>query len=89
MILCIDTYQNHYANNCSDVVKSRKRKLKEVYQITQSEDAIPNISFATLDAPTTTPEEAKFLEISDILQYVSYSVKSAFEVVIFAAHYGI
>ena len=89
MTLRIDTCQNHYANNCSDVVKSRKRKLKEVYQISQSEDAIPNISFATLDAPTTTPEEAKFLEISDILQYVPYSVKPAFEVAIFGAHCGI
>jgi hypothetical protein len=87
MIWRIDTYQNLYANNCSGIVTSRKRKLREIYAISGTEDAIPN-SFATLEAPPTTTAETKFLELSDILQYVYYPIPTPFEVEIFFLRFG-
>jgi hypothetical protein len=80
MICRIDAYPYQHANNHSDVVTTRKRKLRQLYAFCDAEDAIPKVTFASLDAPPTSTGEAKFLEVSDILQYVAYSLLSKFEV---------
>jgi chromatin modification-related protein VID21 len=77
----IDAYQNHRANNCSGIVTSRKRKLRELYAIATSDD-VP-ITITTLpppEEPPTTTEEVEFLELSDILQCVSQFVTLSIQV---------
>ncbi|KAB5558132.1 hypothetical protein GE09DRAFT_1058198 [Coniochaeta sp. 2T2.1] len=53
---------------CSAIVTSRKRKLRELFAVATEVDGIPNFDFADPDAPPTTQAEAKFLWDSDILQ---------------------
>ncbi|KAK7987623.1 hypothetical protein PG989_007938 [Apiospora arundinis] len=49
-------------------VRSRKRKLREVYAVATVEDGLPNISLLNPDAPPTNLAESRFLEVSDILR---------------------
>ncbi|OIW33684.1 hypothetical protein CONLIGDRAFT_652181 [Coniochaeta ligniaria NRRL 30616] len=53
---------------CSAIVTSRKRKLRELFAVATEVDGIPNFDFSDPDAPPTTQSEAKFLWDSDILQ---------------------
>lgn len=55
---------------CSSIVKSRKRKLRELYHVATDGDGSPADDLTDLNAPPTTPAEAKFLLESDLLQYV-------------------
>ncbi|KAK4447036.1 chromatin modification-related protein eaf-1, partial [Podospora aff. communis PSN243] len=50
----------------SSIVRSRKRKLRELYAIATVEDAIPSFDFCDPDAPPTTPAEQKFLDDTDL-----------------------
>ncbi len=60
----------------SSIVRSRKRKLRELFAVATEGDAIPNHNFADPNAPPTTPAESQFLIETDILQYV-YAVSLA------------
>jgi chromatin modification-related protein VID21 len=55
---------------CSAIVKSRKRKLRELFAIATEVDGIPNFDFSDADALPTTEAESKFLADCDITQYV-------------------
>jgi hypothetical protein len=58
---------------CSSIASSRKRKLRELFAVATDHDGIPDYDFSDADAPWTTPAEEKFLNESDILQYVTPS----------------
>lgn len=53
---------------CSEIVKSRKRKLRELYAVCQSEEPLPQVNLSDDTPPGSA--EARFLEVSDILKYV-------------------
>ncbi|POR39072.1 Chromatin modification-like protein EAF1 [Tolypocladium paradoxum] len=55
-------------NDCSAIVTSRKRKLRELFAVATQVDALPDDGFANPDAPAATPAEWQFLQASDILQ---------------------
>jgi chromatin modification-related protein VID21 len=55
---------------CSAIVRSRKRKLRELFAIATEVDGIPNFDFSDPDALPTTETESKFLAECDISQYV-------------------
>lgn len=55
----------------SGIVTSRKRKLRELYAVCDNESPLPQIDLTNPDAPPTNHLEARFLEVTDILQYVS------------------
>lgn len=56
--------------DCSVIVASRKRKLRELYAICDNDGPVPQHSVSNPDVPYTTTGEKQFLEISDISQYV-------------------
>ncbi|KAI1004037.1 Chromatin modification-related protein [Podosphaera aphanis] len=53
----------------SGIVKSRKRKLREIFAVCESESLIPQLDVSNPDAPPINPAEAHFLEVTDILQH--------------------
>ncbi|PHH88996.1 hypothetical protein CDD83_6787 [Cordyceps sp. RAO-2017] len=55
-------------NECSAIVTSRKRKLRELFAVATQADALPDDGFSNPDAPAATPAEWQFLQASDILQ---------------------
>ncbi|KAM4068164.1 myb-like DNA-binding domain-containing protein [Hirsutella rhossiliensis] len=55
-------------NECSAIVTSRKRKLRELFAVASQVDPLPDDGFANPDAPAATPAEWQFLQASDILQ---------------------
>lgn len=70
--------------NCSGIVLSRKRKLRELYAVCDNEFPIPQIDLTKPDAPPFNSKEAQFLERTDILRYgfplESYQLHIVFEV---------
>ncbi|KAF8859207.1 hypothetical protein BDZ45DRAFT_621398 [Acephala macrosclerotiorum] len=52
----------------SGIVTSRKRKLRELYAVCDNESPLPQIDLTNSDAPPTNHLEARFLEVTDILQ---------------------
>jgi chromatin modification-related protein VID21 len=55
----------------SSIVVSRKRKLRELFNVAATDDlGIPNRDVTKTDATNLTPTEIKLLHASDILQYV-------------------
>lgn len=54
---------------CSAIVKSRKRKLRELFAVATEVDGIPNFDFSDPDALPITEAESKFLADCDISQY--------------------
>ncbi|KAE8440431.1 hypothetical protein EG329_007614 [Mollisiaceae sp. DMI_Dod_QoI] len=52
----------------SGIVTSRKRKLRELYTVCDNESPLPQIDLTNPDAPSTNISEARFLEVTDILQ---------------------
>ena len=54
----------------SSIVRSRKRKLRELYAVATDGDGALNLNKFDVDAPPTKPGETKFLLDTDILQYV-------------------
>jgi len=69
------------ADDNSGIVASRKRKLREFFAVCDTQDPIPNRNFDSVDAQPTTVEEARFLEVSDILQYVISLYLSRFGII--------
>ncbi|GJN66616.1 MYB and HSA domain-containing protein [Purpureocillium lilacinum] len=55
-------------NECSAIVTSRKRKLRELFAVATQVDPLPDHGLANPDAPAATPAEWQFLQASDILQ---------------------
>lgn len=55
----------------SSIVRSRKRKLRELYAVATDGDGALNLNKFDVDAPPSTTGETKFLLDTDILQYVS------------------
>lgn len=68
---CVDACHLHFANWCSGIVTSRKRKLREFFAVCDTEGPLPQLSGLALDAPPATPAEERFLVVSDILKYVA------------------
>jgi hypothetical protein len=66
----IDACRHHGADNCSGIVASRKRKLREFFAVCDHDGPIPQIKLTNIDAPPTSAAEARFLDVTDILQYV-------------------
>jgi hypothetical protein len=56
--------------NCSGIVTSRKRKLRELFAVSDNELQLPTLSFKNPDLPPTSTAEAHFLEVTNILQCV-------------------
>jgi hypothetical protein len=80
MICRIDASNLRYADGCSGIVTSRKRKLREFFAVCDNEGPIPQIKYQHPDAPASSIAENRFLEVTDILKYVHYS---------FASHFGL
>jgi len=58
----------------SDITKSRKRKLRCLFELTVcDDDPLPQLSYSSLDAPPTTTAELNFLDACDLAQYVCLS----------------
>lgn len=57
----------------SSIVRSRKRKLRELYAVATDGDGALNLNKFDVDAPPTKPGETKFLLDTDILQGRSLS----------------
>ncbi|KJZ77057.1 hypothetical protein HIM_03378 [Hirsutella minnesotensis 3608] len=55
-------------HECSAIVTSRKRKLRELFAVATQIETLPDDGFANPDAPAATPAEWQFLQASDILQ---------------------
>ncbi|PHH68252.1 hypothetical protein CDD82_693 [Ophiocordyceps australis] len=55
-------------NECSAIVTSRKRKLRELFAVATHVSTLPNDGFANPDAPAATAAEWQFLQASDIVQ---------------------
>lgn len=55
----------------SSIVRSRKRKLRELYAVATDGDGALHLNKFDVDAPPSTTGETKFLLDTDILQYVS------------------
>jgi chromatin modification-related protein VID21 len=55
---------------CRSITRSRKRKLRELFAVATAADGLPNFSLEHPDTPPASAPEAKFLDASDILQYV-------------------
>ncbi|KAH7182761.1 uncharacterized protein B0J16DRAFT_153161 [Fusarium flagelliforme] len=55
-------------NECSSIVTSRKRKLRELFAVATQSEGLPHPVLTNLDAPTTTPAEWQFLQANDIIQ---------------------
>lgn len=53
----------------SSIVRSRKRKLRELFAVATTTDGVPKYSLANPDVPPLTPAEQDFLRQCDILQY--------------------
>lgn len=56
--------------NSSGIVTSRKRKLRELFAVSENELQLPTVSFKNPDVPPISAAEARFLDVTDILQYV-------------------
>jgi hypothetical protein len=54
----------------SSIVRSRKRKLRELFAVATSPDGIPTYSITDPDAQPFNTAESHFLERCDILKYV-------------------
>ena len=78
MLRRIDACILQYANGCSGIVISRKRKLRELYAVCDNEGPIPQITYSNPDEPPNTLAENRFLEVTDLLKYVQHT---------FAPHY--
>lgn len=63
--------QNMVLTLCRSIASSRKRKLRELFAVATDEDGIPNFDFSDPGATPATPAEQKFLNDSDVLQYVA------------------
>lgn len=59
----------HILINSSGIVASRKRKLREFYAVCDNGYQLPQYSVSANPSPIN-PDERRFLEVSDILQYV-------------------
>lgn len=55
-------------HECSSIVTSRKRKLRELFAVATQVENLPHTVLANPDAPTTTPAEWQFLQANDIFQ---------------------
>ncbi|KND92133.1 Chromatin modification-like protein EAF1 [Tolypocladium ophioglossoides CBS 100239] len=55
-------------NDCSAIVTSRKRKLRELFAVATQVNTLPDDGFANPDAPAATAAEWQFLQANDILQ---------------------
>ncbi|UZP41365.1 hypothetical protein NXS19_009181 [Fusarium pseudograminearum] len=55
-------------NECSSIVTSRKRKLRELFVVATQSEGLPHPVLTNPDAPTTTPAEWQFLQANDINQ---------------------
>ncbi|QGI67022.1 hypothetical protein CEK26_010977 [Fusarium fujikuroi] len=55
-------------NECSSIVTSRKRKLRELFAVATQSEGLPHPVLTNPDAPTTTPAEWQFLQANDIIQ---------------------
>ncbi|KAM0436092.1 hypothetical protein ACHAPT_002984 [Fusarium lateritium] len=55
-------------NECSSIVTSRKRKLRELFAVATQSEGLPHPVLTNPDAPTTTPAEWQFLQANDISQ---------------------
>ncbi|RSM00493.1 hypothetical protein CEP52_009088 [Fusarium oligoseptatum] len=55
-------------NECSSIVTSRKRKLRELFAVATQSEGLPHPVLTNPDAPTTTPAEWQFLQANDIFQ---------------------
>ncbi|CAM1502935.1 Fc.00g077110.m01.CDS01 [Cosmosporella sp. VM-42] len=55
-------------NECSSIVTSRKRKLRELFAVASQVESVPNDVLANPDAPTTTAAEWQFLQANDVFQ---------------------
>ncbi|KAH6969702.1 hypothetical protein DER45DRAFT_639828 [Fusarium avenaceum] len=55
-------------NECSSIVTSRKRKLRELFAVATQSEGLPLPVLTNPDAPTTTTAEWKFLQANDIIQ---------------------
>jgi len=73
MLVRIDACYFHRSDNCSGIVTSRKRKLREFYAVCDNDAPIPQIDPSNPDAPPSSVAEAHFLDVTDILQYVHTS----------------
>jgi hypothetical protein len=76
MIWRIDAYYLQRANCFSEIVTSRKRKLREFFAVCDNEGPIPQIKYPHADAPATSVAENRFLEVTDILKYVQHGLES-------------
>lgn len=56
--------------HASSIVTSRKRKLRELYDVATPDHGGPNAASANYDAPTPSQAELQFLHHCDILKYV-------------------
>ncbi|KAF5528744.1 chromatin modification VID21, partial [Fusarium phyllophilum] len=54
-------------NECSSIVTSRKRKLRELFAVATQSEGLPHPVLTNPDAPTTTPAEWQFLQANDII----------------------
>jgi chromatin modification-related protein VID21 len=75
----IDACRYHGADNCSGIVASRKRKLREFFAVCDNDGPIPQLDLSNVDAPPTNAAEAHFLEVTDILQYVALPIYGGLE----------
>lgn len=57
----------------SAIVRSRKRKIRELFAVATVEDGIPSLSLVNPDAPPTNAAESKYLDACDLSKYVSYA----------------
>lgn len=54
----------------SSIVRTRKRKLRELFAVATTTDGVPKHSLADPDVQPSTPAELDFLRHCDIVQYV-------------------
>lgn len=54
----------------SSIVRTRKRKLRELFAVATTTDGVPKHSLADPDVQPPTPAELDFLQHCDIAQYV-------------------
>ena len=57
--------------SCRSIERSRKRKLRELFEVATVDDIASNDKPTDIDASPSTPALAKFFYNTDILRYVS------------------
>ena len=60
----------------SKIVRSRKRKLLELFVVASHPDGLPNHTITDIDAIPPNTAEKQFLDGSDIVQYVQIDLVS-------------